>query len=361
MGQVVERSLEEFVNANRTQIAALSTTALEVECPGCRAQITFQPPDVAGKCPFCATSIVTQPHAPNPVLMPEAVLPFGLGKKAAQERIQKWLHSRWFAPTGLKKLAQHEGMQGVYLPFWTYDAQTHSTYRGERGTHYYVTETYTETNSEGKTETKTREVQHTRWCSVSGNVSCYFDDVLVPAVETIKTKRLEALEPWDLSKLMPYNSSYLAGFKVQRYQIQLKEGFELAKEKMASTIHQNVVRDIGGDEQRVSSVSTDYYDPTFKHVLLPVWLSSYRYHNKQYQVMVNAQTGEVLGDRPFSVWKITKVIVLTAVVTVGLLFVIGHFAEEPQIPDPSTPEELPSIPEESSQPYPDPASSIESP
>jgi ribosomal protein S27E len=337
-GQVEERSFQAFANQNQTQIAALSTTALEVECPGCRAQITFEPPDVAGKCPFCATSIVTQPHAPNPVLMPEAVLPFCIGQKVAKEKVQNWIKTRWFAPSGLKKLAQHEGMQGVYLPFWTYDAQTHSYYRGERGTYYYVTETYTETNAEGKTETKTRQVRHTRWNSVCGEIDRFFDDLLIPAVELVDVKRLEALEPWDLSKLVAYHSSYLAGFKAQRYQVSLEQGFDRAKEQMAHALHEAVRRDIGGDEQRVHAISTEHNAVTFKHILLPIWLSSYRYRNKRYQVIVNAQTGEVLGDRPYSVWRIMGTIAAGILLTVGTLFGIGVFTEEPPVlPDPSTP------------------------
>ena len=125
-GRVLERSFEDYVNANQTKIAALSSTAQEVDCPGCRAKIMFQPPTVAGKCAFCNTSIVSQPHTADPVISPEGILPFSVGQKAARESIQRWLGSRWFAPNSLKKLAQQEGLQGMYLPFWTYDCQTYS-------------------------------------------------------------------------------------------------------------------------------------------------------------------------------------------------------------------------------------------
>jgi ribosomal protein S27E len=323
---IEERSFDQFVNANRTQIEALSSTAVEVECPGCRARIAFQPPDVAGKCPFCATGIVAQPHSASPVITPEAVLPFSVDAKVARHLLQKWLSSRWFAPNGLKKLAQQEGIQGIYLPFWSYDCQTHSDYRGDRGDHYYTTETYTETDSEGNTETKTRSVQHTSWHSVSGQVQRLFDDMLIPAVQSVNVKRLEQLEPWDLSQLVPYNSSYLSGFKAQRYQIDLKHGFEVFKEKAQHQIKSDVRTDIGGDEQRVHSISTSYSAVTFKHLLLPVWISSYRFHNQPYQVMINAQSGEVLGDRPYSIWKIT-VTALAGIMIVAAGFGIKSYSE----------------------------------
>nr|WP_290228183.1 hypothetical protein [Trichocoleus desertorum] len=331
--QVVERSYEEYLNPGRAKMAVLSATAMEVACPGCRAQIEFEPPDVAGLCPFCSTSIVAQPQVADPLIAPEAVLPFSVGQKAAREKIHHWLGSLWFAPNSLKKMAQHEGLQGMYLPFWAYDSFTVSHYRGERGTYYYVTETYQETDSEGKTVTKTRQVRHTRWNSVSGRVDRFFDDLLVAASQSVDLERLEELEPWDLSRLAPYNPSFLAGFKAQRYQVSLQEGFETAKAKMAPVIHSDVCCNIGGDEQRVHSVSTAYSAITFKHILLPVWLSAYRFNNKQYQVMVNAQTGEVLGDRPYSIFKITLAVLSGLAIAAGTWFGIDAYQQR-QLPQP---------------------------
>lgn len=352
--QVIERSFDEFVNADQTQIAVLSSTAQEVDCPGCKARLTFEPPDVAGSCPFCNTHIVAQPHSASPVITPEALLPFSITQREARSRVQRWLGSRWFAPNGLKRLAQQETIQGVYLPFWTYDSQTNSHYSGERGTHYYKTETYTERNSEGKLETKTRQVRHTRWQPVSGYVSRNFDDVLIPAAETIALQRLESLEPWDLSRLVPYQSSYLAGFKAQRYQVDLSRGLESAKQKMAGVIRSDVVRDIGGDEQRVHSISTTHHNVTFKHILLPVWISAYRFNNKRYQVIVNAQTGEVLGDRPFSFAKIAAAVVAATLLMLGLAwgYEILNPPSEPTDSSPPTTNPVPRSPTQPPSPVP---------
>lgn len=318
--QVVERSYEEYLHTNRTQIASLSTTAMEVSC-SCGANVTFEPPFVAGNCPFCAAAIVAQPKIAAPTLAPEAIVPFLTGRKAARESVQKWLGSNWFVPNELKHLAQQEKIEGVYLPFWTYDCYTMSHYSGERGEYYYVTETYTE-NNEGKTETKTREVQHTRWHYVTGKVDRFFDDILIAATKLVPLKRLDALEPWNLKEsLQSYNPSYLAGFKAQRSQVTLLDGFEKAKGIMADTIRGDVCRNIGGDKQQVHNIATAYSAITFKHILLPVWLSAYRYRNQQYQVMVNACTGEVQGDRPLSVWKIALA-VLACVASVAAIYFI---------------------------------------
>jgi len=362
--EVKENSYEQYLQVDRTTLTTLSTTALEVKCNDCGASVTFEPPKVAGKCPFCASPIVSQPAKASPSVQPEGIVPFKVTDKQARESIQKWLSNRWFAPSALKSLAQQEKIQGVYLPFWTYDTYTVSYYSGDRGEHYYVTETYTETNSQGETETKTRSVQHTRWWPVSGRVDRFFDDILIPATTSVDRPRLDALEPWHLKKsLRAYNSSYLAGFEAQRSQVSLTQGFESAKNVMASTIHSDVCRNIGGDEQRVHSISTDYSAITFKHILLPVWLCAYRYQNQRYQVMVNARTAEVQGERPYSVLKITAAVV-SGVVLAGVMYLLftgnwryirvpGLPLPQPQptsLPVPS--QKLPPVPIPSTAPVP---------
>lgn len=302
--EVQERSYVDYLHPRSDQLKALAATALEVKCDSCGAVVTFTPPEVAGECSFCGVKIVAQPKSADPLVAPEALLPFGISARQSTDSVKKWLATRWFAPNVLKKLAYQESIDGVYLPFWTYDAHTTSYYTGERGEHYYETETYTETDAQGNTVTRTRQVQRTRWYSASGTVSRWMDDVLVPATTSVSRPRLTSLEPWDLLALKPYEPAFLSGFKAQRYQVELPDGFEEAKQIMAPIIEHDIREDIGGDEQRIDNISTSYSAVTFKHILLPVFIGAYRFREKVYQVMVNARTGEVQGDRPYSFWKI---------------------------------------------------------
>jgi hypothetical protein len=114
----------------------VSDQALEAHCTGCGAVVAFHPPEVAGTCSFCGAAIVTEPKAADPLIAPDGVLPVKVPKNLAQKEVQQWLASRWFAPNALKKLAHQEGIGGVYLPFWSYDSDTDSSYVGERGEHY---------------------------------------------------------------------------------------------------------------------------------------------------------------------------------------------------------------------------------
>jgi hypothetical protein len=208
----------------------------------------------------------------------------------------------WFAPNKLKDYARHsaEKLKGVYMPYWTYDSSTSSDYSGLRGVHYYVSETYRD--SEGKTHT--RQVQRTAWHPASGHVNNSFDDILVCASPSLPAKMVQELEPWDLPALVTYDDKFLAGFVTESYQTDLKGGFEQAKGRMAPVIESTVRNDIGGDVQQIHSINTHYDDITFKHILLPLWISAYKYNDKTYRFTVNARTGEVQGERPYSAAKI---------------------------------------------------------
>jgi hypothetical protein len=141
-----------------------------------------------------------------------------------------------------------------------------------------------------------------------------FDDILVPASTAVVRKRLDELEPWDLPGLKPYEPGYLSGFQAQRYQVDLPAGLQSAHEVMAGEIRSSIHRDIGGDEQRIHSVDTGYFEETFKHLLLPVWIGAYQFQSKVYQVVVNARTGEVQGERPWSAWKIAGLVIVLLLV-----------------------------------------------
>ena len=296
--------------------AALQAQALEVHCEGCGSSVVFQPPQVAGICSFCGAPIVAQPRAADPMVAPDAALPARISKPKAQSQVQQWLQTRWFAPNALKKLAHQEGVSGVYLPFWAYDCQTESNYTGQRGEYYYTTETYRD--SDGRTQT--REVRHTRWYPASGHVSLGFRDVLVAATRAVPEKELNLLEPWGLENLRPYEPVYLAGFKAQRYQFEMPQCFEHAKSMMAPSIERAAREDIGGDTQMVTSVSTGYSDIMFRHLLLPIWIGAYRFNNQAYQVVVNASTGEVQGERPYSAVKIFFAVLAALIVVLFILY-----------------------------------------
>jgi ribosomal protein S27E len=319
--EVRPHALEEYLAGGESKWQPLTGQALEVSCGGCGSVVAFEPPEVAGSCPFCGAALVAQAKAADPLIAPDGLLPAKVPKEQALAEVRQWLQTRWFAPGALKRLARPEGINGVYLPFWDYDADTASSYTGARGEHYWETEYFTETDSNGNTVQRSQQVQRTAWYPVSGQVERHFDGVLVAASRAVAEAKLNALEPWDLESMCPYEPAYLAGFKAQRYQLELPGGFEKAKGTMGTTIAGDVRRDIGGDEQRIEALETRYANVMFRHLLLPVWIGAYRWQNKVYQVAVNARTGEVQGERPYSAAKIALLVaaVLALVVLLVLL------------------------------------------
>jgi LSD1 subclass zinc finger protein len=287
-----------------------------IKCNSCGALVTFKPNTVSDLCIFCGSPVVIQNPVTNTIIKPRYLLPFKITKNNSFELFQKWIKKLWFAPNKLKKYRlENERLNGVYIPYWTYDTDTSSSYTGERGIDH--TESYTVTVN-GRQERRTRTV--TRWHSVSGHVSTVFDDVLILASTSLPKKYADELEPWDLSNLTEYDDQYLSGFRTESYEIDLESGFNLAKNVMEPAIREKIRRDIGGDHQRISSLSTTYNNITFKHILLPVWISAYRYKTKVYRFMINGRTGEVQGERPWSWVKITLASLAASAFIAGIYF-----------------------------------------
>lgn len=286
-------------------------------CPNCAAQVEFDPDTHAAECPFCATPVVTDTGIHRHI-KPRGVLPFSLDERSAHQAMTNWLGRLWFAPNGLKDYARKgRRMQGIYVPYWTFDADTKSSYRGERGTVYYETRTVVR---DGKTVTE--QVPKIRWSPKSGRVARFFDDVLVLASRSLPKSHTDALEPWDLAALEPYRPEYLAGFRAEGYTVDLAEAHGEARAHMARAIERDVRFDIGGDQQRIHAIDTTVSDVTFKHILLPVWLAAYKYRGTTYRFVVNGRTGRVQGERPWSAIKITIAVVLGLLVAAG----IGYLA-----------------------------------
>jgi len=289
-----------------------------IKCQGCGASSSLEPNVSSVLCPYCTTPLVVEQARDEKIIQPKSLLPFKLTKKEAKKEFKKWISKLWFAPNDLKKAALNfDHFKGVYLPYWAFDTNTLTQYIGQRGDYYYVSESYTTTEN-GKSVTKTRQVRKIRWYSANGNVQKFFDDIITVATKSLPKKYIYKLEPWDLENLIPFDKSYLSGFITEKYQIELEDGFEIAKGIAEPKIRNLIKKTIGGDEQRIISMNTQYDQVTFKHLLLPVFVSAYKFKSKPYQFLVNGRTGEIQGQRPYSWIKITA----TAIAVLAIIALI---------------------------------------
>lgn len=296
-----------------------STSGVEMEeartsqCPNCGARIEFDGAVHSKECPYCATPVVTDTGATRQI-KPRAVVPFELSEDAARQAMKDWLGRLWFAPNGLTEYARKgRKLSGVYTPCWTFDADTKTRYTGQRGIEYTTTRTVTR-NGKRQTEPHTK----VRWTSVSGRVARFFDDVLVVASTALPEKFRTCLGQWDLTRLEPYLPQYLAGFRAEAYTVSLEDGFKKGRTIMDRQIIRDIKFDIGGDRQRVQNIETKLNDVTFKHILVPVWLAAYKYRGRSFRFVVNGQSGQVAGERPWSIWKLTLAALLVAIIAGAL-------------------------------------------
>lgn len=294
-----------------------------MKCEGCGATTVLDENAAAQFCPFCGSSHVIRKDS-SAGIAPESLIPFKVSRDKALGLFKTWVGKRFFAPGALKKEYKIQGTTGTYIPFWTYDADTNSVYSAEAGTYYYVTETEW-VERDGKRVMVTKQVRKTRWRHVSGVYSEFFNDVLVNASNQIDENLMHRLEPFDFSGLVHYKPEFLSGFTAERYSIGLKEGWKKALDFIKSQIHQGVINKINADEVRNLNIRTSYNDIKYKHILLPVWISSYTYKNKIYRYMVNGQTGEVQGNAPVSPWKVGLLVVIICMLITLFVLIANYY------------------------------------
>ncbi|MDQ3814604.1 MAG: zinc ribbon domain-containing protein [Armatimonadota bacterium] len=291
-----------------------------VKCQSCQAISVFDPTRVAQRCDFCGSSALVPYEQIKAPIRPESLLEFKVSETQVREKIRDWYGSRFWAPNAMKSRALTDTVKGVYLPYWTFDAQVHADWTAEAGYHYYETESYTD--AQGKRQT--RQVQRTRWQWTSGAIDHFFDDELVPASKGVHANLLRAIEPFPTtSDLKPYDPAYLSGWIVEQYQIDLIAAAQQSRQTMESKIREMCASRVPGDTHRNLQVQADFSEQTFKHILMPVWLLSYNYGATSYQVVINGYTGAIAGEHPLSWVKITLAIIAALIVIAILFFFMG--------------------------------------
>jgi len=310
-----EYDFNEAVSTLTTQKTQVITK--NVHCKKCGGSFTLTPYSFSSNCPYCGTPAIIDFIQD---ITPKSLIPFTLTHTKAQTLFKKWVGSRWFAPNAFKKYLDGDNtLVGYYLPYWTYDSDTVSAYNGLRGDTYYVTVTRTVVQNGRQRQVQVQEPR-INWTPVSGVVYVSFDDVTIGASKTISRAILDSLEPWNTASLVPFDEQYLSGFEAQEYTIGLDNGFEFAKAKMAGKIKQNIRYDIGGDQQQIHSIQTQHKDVTYKNVLFPVWTASFKWNNKEYNYAINAQTGKIVGERPYSYMKIIFAVLTVMLVVGGVIY-----------------------------------------
>jgi hypothetical protein len=289
-----------------------------VRCKSCHAVSVFDPERVGQNCGFCGSPELVDYREIKAPLRPRSVIPFRVPEPEVGGRIRKWLAGKWLAPGSLRKRARVESARGVYLPYWTFDAHADARWTAQSGTYYFVTRTAR--GSDGRP----RQVQErrVRWSPAAGALRSFFDDEPVPGSAGVHAPLLRGIEPFPFADLVPYDTAYLSGFVVEHYQVVLIQAAQKAREAMEAKLRSQCAAQIPGDTHRDLRVEAAWSGQTFKHVLVPVWLLTYDYARKTFQVVVNGATGAAAGEYPRSPWRVALLVLgILAVVALIVLFV----------------------------------------
>jgi ribosomal protein S27E len=299
VGDLREHDLAAALQAVPKQARGLDASRRQVRCQDCKAISFFSSEQQGKRCDFCGSSALVPFDEGVEVITPQSLLPFQQNEAQARTQLRQWYGSRFWAPNALKKRALTDTLHGIYLPYWTFDAQARADYTAEAGTYYR--------DNENK--------QQIRWRNVSGQVEHVFDDTLVCGSRGVHPHLVRAIEPFPTTtELKPYDPGYLSGWTVERYALDLSGASLQGREQMEDRLRALCASDIAADTHRNLQVQAQFARETFKHVLLPVWLVSYQYGSKTFQAVVNGHSGQVAGEYPKSWVKIGLAIVLGLVV-----------------------------------------------
>ena len=286
----------------------------QVKCQSCNAISVLDPKRQAQNCEFCGSAQLVPYTESKPAFRPESVLPFTVSETGARDGIRAWYGKLWLAPSALKRQALTDTVRGVYLPYWTFNAHVDASWTAEAGHYYYTTETY----SEGG-QMRTRQVQQVRWEPAAGRLQHDFANDLVCASVGVHPELLRGVEPFPMQALRPYDAGFVAGWIVERYQIDLVAAAQAARDAMDAKLRVLCGQQVPGDTFRNLEVRADYSGQTFKHILAPIWFLSYHYGARAFQCVMNGVTGSIRGEYPKSPWKVALLVFAILIVVIIVL------------------------------------------
>jgi hypothetical protein len=291
------------------------------QCPNCGSQIAADPQARSTVCPFCDAAMVVE-YSPDMTgrQSPEFVIGFAITAEQAQAKFSDWVRAGGMFRPGDLERAQIDGkLRGIYLPFWSFSMLAQSSWSAQIGEYWYRTESYTTTDSQGKTVTRTRRVRETEWWPLQGRHHRFYSHYLVSGSRGLAQNEADRIKPFHLAALHRYAPSFLAGWLTEEYSVGAQEAMQRSMQEFRRQEHEHIAKFLPGDTHSGLNVQTDFSRATSDLILLPIYLATYRYGGKPYRFLINGQTGAIAGDKPLSALRIALfAMVLAALVGVAV-------------------------------------------
>lgn len=268
-------------------------------CPQCSALVEMPPDRLSTSCPYCRTPLVAAQV--ESLARPDLVAPFVVTRAQASGRLAQHLKARFWAPERIRREIVPEKVEGLLLPFWVHAGVARSAWTARVGVHYWRT-----VRSGGKT----RQQRETEWFSVSGTHVAQFEGQLVSASKGLPEAEANELEPFDLSLARPHESALVAGWIAELPTIPREQAEPVARQELRAAQQQAIQRFIPADVVSEVNSNTELDDVSVRLALLPAWIATYRMPGAVLRLLVNGQTGEVIGKVPVSRVKVAVAISL---------------------------------------------------
>jgi predicted RNA-binding Zn-ribbon protein involved in translation (DUF1610 family) len=285
----------------------------DVECQSCGARLSIAPGSFTQKCPFCGSNKVVQLDASQDMIRPRHLIPFSITPEACLEITRKWMGSSWMIPAAVRDIVEPNSFFGIYAPHWTFDAITIANWDAEVGRS--ETENYYDQDSK---EWKTRSV--IVWKRETGSVQQKFDDLFVSGTDRLSKRLLAQINNYNVSKLVSYEASYLAGLYAKSYDISLEKAWEIGRQIMREQTRRACLQQASTQRVRNFRMELDFKNESWRFVLFPLYLTVYSFDRQKYQVVINGQNGSIAGQRPVDWRKIWLVIAAVLFPGAGLVF-----------------------------------------
>jgi len=298
-----------FIEGSDVENNKWSKESRVFRCDTCGAQVVLTGFDVTTICPYCGSTYVSEIDE-LPGLKPDRVIPFAFNEKDAVNIFANGVKKRFFAPRALKKCLPENKVRGIYVPTFTFDANTYSSYRGT------LEKTETKTDSKGNSYTKTETIH------ISGNIGSSYCDMVVESCSKLNESQMNSLLPYNLNAGYSFDANFLRGYSVEHYQKSLNDCFLDAKTKMDADIKRKILNRYDYTSVVSLYINTDYDNLLYSYSLLPVYAFKYEYKKKQYVTIMNGQTGRIGKGLPTSALKVTLVVVGVLVIIVALVLII---------------------------------------
>ena len=256
-------------------------------CPSCGAELMCDASTAATSCPYCGNPTIV-PGQFNGSLKPDYIIPFAMNKEAAMAALKKHYRKRLFLPKTFSTTNQIKKIQGVYVPFWLFDAQTYGD------CHFIASNSRTRREGDYK-------ITRTDYFSVVRGGSIEFENVPTDASKRMPDDVMDSLEPFDFSQVKPFAMSYLPGYLADRYDVSVKDSESRADRRCMKSAEQIMYSSVVG-YQNVRMVRNGMALQRGKvhYALLPVWLIKTKWQKKDYLFAMNGQTGKFVGNLPVS-------------------------------------------------------------